>query len=157
MFYFLWGFFLVSCKYFQLLSILQGSGPLCDFMCTLLLQLHFNSFPDSYLVYSTHIMHHGEVSTVSYMVWLHLGQDEHQRRSWVQLQQQNCTENRIVVQSLYPLKNQHHWFSCAVALWADPVTRSCSMLRAPFVLMHMEFILTNMLIEVLIDRYPIFW
>ena len=28
----------------------QGSGPLCDFRCNLLLQLHFNSFPDAYLV-----------------------------------------------------------------------------------------------------------
>ena len=43
--------------------------------------------------YWTHIMHHGEDSTVSYMVWLHQGQAEQQWMSWVQLQQQNCTEN----------------------------------------------------------------
>ena len=39
-------------------------------------------------------------STVSYMVQLHEGQDEHQGRSSVQLQQQSSTENRIVVLSL---------------------------------------------------------
>ena len=50
--------------------------------------------------YWTHIMHQGEDGTVSYMVWLHQEQNEHQGRSWVQLQQQCCAESRLVVQSL---------------------------------------------------------
>ena len=50
--------------------------------------------------YLTHIMHHGEDSTVSYVVWLHERQYEHQIKSCVQLQQQSCPENLLVVQSL---------------------------------------------------------
>ena len=50
--------------------------------------------------YWTHIMHHGEDSTISYVVWLHERQYEHQINSWVQLQQQTCSENLLVVQSL---------------------------------------------------------
>ena len=76
---------LLCCKY---------SGPLCDFRCTLLLQLHFNSSPDAYLAPIEFILCIMKkiVLHVSYMVRLHQGQDEHKGRSWG-----NCTENRIVV------------------------------------------------------------
>ena len=63
--------------------------------------------------YWTHIMLHGEDSTVSYMVWLRQGKDEQQGRSWVQLQQQSCTEYRIVVQSL----RMHHSIPNSMYSW----------------------------------------
>ena len=87
-----------------------GPGPLYDLRCILL--LHGTSTPSLCLScpYWTHIMHHGEDSTVSYVVWLHQGQDGHQGRSSVQLHQQNCTENRIVVQSLFVAA--YRWSKC---------------------------------------------
>ena len=62
--------------------VAKGSGPQCDFRCTLVLQLYYNPFSDAY-PYWTHIMQHVEDSTDSNMVWFHQGQDEHQGRSWV--------------------------------------------------------------------------
>ena len=72
------------------------SGPLCDIGCTLLQQLQFNSFPDTYLVPTELILFMMEKILLS-PIWCDFIRD---KMSIKELQQQNCTENRIVVQSL---------------------------------------------------------
>ena len=85
-------------------------GPLCDFRCTLLQQLHFNSFPYPYVVCIELILCIKEKIVLSY-IWCDFISDKMSINKGVNLcavAATNCSQNRIVVLSRY----ETHWQSC---------------------------------------------